>query len=163
MELKQLTGMIKAYFNSELYDLTPFKARAILFMAQIDYYTCNGETLFKEDLYCFYDDIKISGFTLDVPFVELDTSLEALSIKKYCEKYAWMREEELLGELYQSKAFLRTNLSPGHRLTKKSLTLYHELYELSFDIDIWDDPLIDGIAFQDQIIDEIIDDLEVLN
>jgi hypothetical protein len=162
--LNQLLSIIHEVSHSNLFELSPLKIKTILFFSQIEYYTIHGEKLFDCEIRCYYNDIQIDGLE-EFALEEVDETTEAYDMIQYFTALVEeMDEDTVLERLYLSKAFLRANLSRGHRLTKQLLEDYHRINAIYAKMsEEHHSQMMDEVNIHYEFVDEIIEDLEVLN
>jgi len=169
MELTELPRFIEFKSGDALTALSPLKIKAILFFSQIDYYTMEGEVLFSNPIRCYHNALEIEGLEIkdyggaDAPYFTMDSDVEEI-LSSY---YAFFEEAEdaaILDYLYTSKAFLRSNLARGNRLTKRLMQEYHDLYSgFSHLESFMSNQVFDEVHQHDHLVDTLLDDLKVKN
>lgn len=162
--LAYLLRTIEIESKQPLESLSPLKVQTILYFALLDYYSITGDKLFDETVRCYFDGVQIDGFHEIKPAEEgIEEETIRGIIRELCEDLMPLDDEGLLEVLYQSAAFLRANLAPGHRLTNIILHDYTIGQHFHFLEQGIPRKLIDRVVVREELLEELEEDFYQLN
>lgn len=164
MKLTELNFYIEQEMSCPLKEIGTFKLQSILFFAQIEYFSRTGEFLFEEAIRCYYDGVQIEGYTMELDVnARVDEDIKEI-IHAVVNEIGLVNEGDLMEILYSSSSFLRSNMTRGHRLTKKILSDYFEFNRhytyVESDTKAF---LLDHIVINEDLMEELYDDLTCSN